>query len=177
MSSTQQEIKVARKRAGMGAPTVQIQTTPAGSRMSMGVPGMTVRRTTNVLRQSMGPAYVSAPGEATRISKNAVDTICDNRGKEKSEMSELNTRLARHLEETRFHKATIQALTDELQKWKDLKGLDDKRLRDEFVEELREARESLTGLKDTIAEKEARILSLEDMLDTKNAEYVNFNSI
>lgn len=151
---------------------VVVAHTPYGAtstRMSFGAPGVTVTRRSNVFSQSAGPLLGPA-GEASKVSREAVESVKGQRGKEKRDMCDLNGRLAEYLEKVRILETTNKALYEQLEQLRKMKGITGARIKEEYEEELQEARDCLKEAKQQLAEAEAAKLDAIDKAETLEAE-------
>ena len=162
------EIKTTRKRASMGPTAVIVQKTAPGTRMSFGGPGSTIRR--NVISSQSFSAPMRAMGEAGKVSKESVQTVMSTRGKEKKEMGDLNSKLANYIDKVKYMEACNKAMTEEIERLRKMKGYTQQRVRDEYEDELKEARETIAQLSKELAPLQAKVLALEDKVETKDEE-------
>lgn len=146
---------------------IVIQNTPRPSMTGRAGDVITTTRRSNVVGSSYGGSGVMLPtGEASSLSKHTVQTVKGLRGKEKREMCDLNGRLASYLEKVKFLEATNKALSEECEKLRKIKGITGERVREEYEEELKEAREALDEANKEVAPLQSKILSLEDKVET-----------
>lgn len=167
MSTTTTEIKTTRKRASMGPNPVIVQKTAPGTRMSLG-PGTTIRR--NVIQSTTFGAPNRPMGEAGKVSKESVQTVLSTRGKEKKEMGDLNSKLANYIDKVKYMEACNKAMTEEIERLRKMKGYTQQRVRDEYEDELKEARETIAQLSKELAPLQAKLLALEDQNETKDEQ-------
>lgn len=154
----------------MGPGAVVVQHTPVGTkstRVSIG-PGSSFRRSN--VTSSYSTPMLAPQGEASRLSKETVQSVKGIRGKEKKDMCDLNGRLASYMEKVKFLEATNKALAEECEKLRKIKGLTGDRIRDEYEEELKEARDALKEASKEIAPLQAKVMGLEDKVETLEAE-------
>ncbi|XP_045195495.2 70 kDa neurofilament protein-like isoform X2 [Mercenaria mercenaria] len=168
--SSAPEIKSSRKRQSMGPSPVVVQHTPVGTkstRVSIG-PGASLRRS-NVTTSYTAP-MLAPQGEASRLSKETVQSVKGIRGKEKKDMCDLNGRLASYMEKVKFLEATNKGLAEECEKLRKIKGLTGDRIKEEYEDELKEAREALAEASKELAPLQAKVMGLEDKVETVDAE-------
>ncbi|XP_052790611.1 70 kDa neurofilament protein-like isoform X1 [Mya arenaria] len=168
--SVQTTIETTRKRQSMGPTQVIVQRSTPGSRMSLGSSlgsSSTMRR--NVVQSSFS-APTRSMGEAGRVSKESVATVMNTRGKEKKDLGDLNSKLASYIDKVKYMEACNKAMTEEIDRLRKMKGYTQDRVKQEYEDELNEARNTIKTLSKEIAPLQARILALEDKVESKDAE-------
>ncbi|XP_060591187.1 non-neuronal cytoplasmic intermediate filament protein B-like isoform X2 [Ruditapes philippinarum] len=161
------EIRKEKKKMSMRKGDIVIQNTPRGSMGGVGTMTMSsTSRRSNVMGGGYGGGMMLPTGEASNLSKQAVQTVKGVRGKEKREMCDLNGRLASYLEKVKFLEATNKALSEECEKLRKIKGITGERIREEYEEELKECREALEEANKEVAPLQSKILSLEDKVES-----------
>ncbi|KAH3795027.1 hypothetical protein DPMN_148572 [Dreissena polymorpha] len=159
-----------RKRQSMGPGSVIVQKTAPGVRMSLGGnlgSSMTIRR--NVVTSTY--AAPNRPvGEAGKVSKESVATVMNTRGKEKRDLGDLNSKLANYIDKVKYMEACNKAMTEEIDRLRKMKGYTQDRVKEEYEEELKEARATIDTLSKEIAPLQAKILKLEDKVDSQQQE-------
>lgn len=168
MATTTSEIKTVRKRASMGPTQVIVQKSTPGTRVSYGGPNTLIRR--NVVSSTTFAAPNRPVGEAGKVSKESVQTVLSTRGKEKKEMGDLNSKLANYIDKVKYMEACNKAMTEEIERLRKMKGYTQQRVRDEYEDELKEARETIAQLSKELAPLQAKVLALEDKVETKDEE-------
>lgn len=166
MTSVSTEIKTTRKRQSLAPSAVIVQKTAPGTRMSF--PSQTIRR--NVVSSTTFSAPNRPMGEAGKVSKESVQTVLSTRGKEKKEMGDLNSKLANYIDKVKYMEACNKAMTEEIERLRKMKGYTQQRVRDEYEDELKEARETIAQLSKELAPLQSKILALEDKVETKEEE-------
>lgn len=130
--------------------------------------GGVYRRSNITQLQSVPNVYQQS--DAIKVSKEAVQTVKGVRGKEKQDMCHLNGVLAEHMENSRFLQTTNKALAEECEKLRKMKGLDQARVKEEYEDELKEARSALAELAKQMAPLRAANVVLEDKVETQSDE-------
>jgi len=162
------EFSTTRKgRMSMGPNQVVVTRTAPGTRMSLGG-SQTIMRS-NVV--SLSFAAPNRPvGEAGKVSKDAVVNVMETRGKEKKDLGDLNSKLASYIDKVKYMEACNKAMTEEIERLRKMKGYTQDRIKDEYEDELKEARATIDQLKKERSPMQAHILSLEDKLETRDQE-------
>lgn len=154
----------------MGPGSVIVQKTAPGLRMSLGGgQGMTTTIRRNVV-QSNYAAPNRPVGEAGKVSKESVATVLNTRGHEKKELGDLNSKLANYIDKVKYMEACNKAMTEEIDRLRKMKGYTQDRIKEEYEEELKEARATINTLSKEIAPLQARILKLDDKVDSQQQE-------
>jgi len=131
------------------------------SRMSMmggGGGGISMART-NVVRSSMDTV---GKGKLGVLSKQSLDDVKHARNHEKGQMSELNTKLAEHIDRSKYIEAMNQQMQMEIDKWKNMKMFDDSKIRDYISDEILALKQDIKEANDKNDELEKEILSLKE---------------
>ena len=165
-----QEITMSTKKTSkVQVQNVMVSKTPVASiRASMGVPGYggNVVERSYVRRSYAGGAPTLKTGVAGQVTKEGVNNVMQTRDKEKGEIINLNTRLAKYIEQNQFMEGTCKALTAEIERLKKTKNYDQARVADLYKEELEELRNVQTQLEQKLAPLDSKIIAKEDEIET-----------
>lgn len=126
---------------------------------------------TSSLRRSIG-SYSFAEGALQSLSHNTVEDVVGTKEKEKQELQALNTRFASYIEQVRFLQAQNKVLLAENEKLKGQKGFDISGIKEAYQQELESCKQVIEDLSNEKSTFDAKLVGLEELLDTEKREYV-----
>ena len=158
-----------KKRSQVTTQNVLVTKTAPGSvRMSLGTPGYggnVVERST--VRRSYASGVPSLKtGVAGQVTKDGVNNVMQTRDKERTELNNLNCRLADLLTNKQLLEQTCTALTAEIDRLKKMKNYDQQRVADLYKEEIEELRNIQKELEQKTAPLDSKIIAKEDEIET-----------
>ncbi|XP_060083355.1 retrograde protein of 51 kDa-like isoform X2 [Ylistrum balloti] len=131
-------------------------------------------------RSSMGMMGVPPAsyhiGAAKQMSTTGVNIVMDARAKEKTAIQELNKRLGKHIENSKFLEAQNKALAFELEEERKKKIYDGSSIKELYQQELDECRKVIGDLENEKAVLAPKIATLEDVVETEKERNMTLES-
>ncbi|XP_041369144.1 non-neuronal cytoplasmic intermediate filament protein B-like isoform X2 [Gigantopelta aegis] len=125
--------------------------------------GPMTRQNFGSLRMSSGP--ILSAGTFQAMSSSGVADFKDTRQKEKTQLQNLNERLATYIDKVRFLEAKCKMLEDQLNQLQGVGKFDLQPIRDMYEAELAEARKVIEELSKEKAGTDAKLAGLQDEVD------------
>ncbi|XP_033731940.1 retrograde protein of 51 kDa-like isoform X3 [Pecten maximus] len=121
-------------------------------------------------RSSMGMMMGLPPtsyqlGAAKQMSTSGVSLVLDARAKEKTAIQDLNKRLGKHIETSKFLEAQNKALAFELEEERKKKIFDVSGIKELYEQELEECRKAIADLETEKSNLAPKIATLEDIVE------------
>lgn len=121
---------------------------------------------TGSMRSSMTLTSSMSPGTYQQLSSSGVTDFKGTRQKEKRDLQGLNERLASYIDRVKFLEAQCQKLENENDILRKRKGEDFEPIRKAYENELAQARKVIDELAGTKGQSEAKLLGLQDEIDS-----------
>jgi chromosome segregation ATPase len=112
------------------------------------------------------------PGGYEKVSSTGVNTVKNNREREKKDMQELNERFANYIEKVRFLEAQNRKLASELEMLRDKWGQETSAVKQMYESELSEARKLIDDLTREKTNLEIKNQALQEQMQDMQRQYV-----
>lgn len=149
-------------------PSITTHTTVINRTSGGGIAAMT-RNSAMSMAMRTGPAAYQ-PGTAKSISSKGVGLVLESRAKEKTVFQDLNKRLGKLIESSKFLEAQNKALIVELEEERKKKLFDISGIKELYEQELEECRKVISDLEVEKATIVPKIATLEDIVDAEESK-------
>ncbi|XP_069120512.1 retrograde protein of 51 kDa-like isoform X5 [Argopecten irradians] len=162
---SEEKAELRKKRGNMSSHTTVINRVSGGGGIGRLSSGGGFRSSMGMMMGGGGTSNYQL-GVAKQMSSSGVNLVLDARAKEKSAIQDLNKRLAKHIETSKFLEAQNKALAFELEEERKKKIFDVSGIKEMYEQELDELRSNITELGNEKASLAPKIATLEDVIET-----------